>query len=156
VLDPNPSRRTILVSAVAALNVITAGLLATPCLGYLLSPLLRGRAIRWVSLGPASQFLEDVLEVVRYRYRDESDFVARDVRRTAFVRRAGDDLIVLSATCTHLGCNVAFNAQTGTFDCPCHGGRYDRSGTVVAGPPPKPLARFQTRLVSGDLEIQVT
>lgn len=145
-----------LTAGVAIVNAITAGLLATPCLGYLLSPLLRRRGSRWVSLGPASQFQAQDSQRVEYDFRDESDFVERDVRRIAFVLREGDELIVLSPTCTHMGCNVAFDEASGTFDCPCHGGRYDRTGSVIAGPPPKPLLRFQTRQVDGELEIKVT
>jgi Rieske Fe-S protein len=38
----------------------------------------------------------------------------------------------ISLVCTHLGCRLA--AAPGGFACPCHGSRFDRDGSPVAGP----------------------
>ena len=47
-------------------------------------------------------------------------------------------------TCTHRGCEVAFNAAEGRLDCPCHGSRYALDGQVLEGPARRPLQSFQT------------
>lgn len=53
----------------------------------------------------------------------------------------GDDGSVraVSATCTHLGCRVNFNTAERTWDCPCHGSRFDLGGRVLEGPAVKDL-----------------
>jgi len=131
-------------------------IVATPAVGYLLSPILKRRTSQWVAIGRASQFTSEVPQRITYQYDDEDGYRVERARRAAFVRRSEEAFIVLSPVCTHMGCNVAFNEATNRFECPCHGGKYDLSGRVVDGPPPQPLPRFQTRTRAGNLEIQIT
>jgi Rieske Fe-S protein len=46
----------------------------------------------------------------------------------------------LSPVCTHMGCHVGWNSAEKSWDCPCHGGRFDAMGQVLNGPPLQPLA----------------
>ncbi|MFE2755698.1 FAD-dependent oxidoreductase [Actinosynnema sp. NPDC059335] len=47
----------------------------------------------------------------------------------------------VSLRCTHLGCLVRFNAAERSWDCPCHGSRFDVDGSVLEGPATRPLPR---------------
>ncbi|NTU90837.1 MAG: FAD-dependent oxidoreductase [Chlorobiaceae bacterium] len=61
------------------------------------------------------------------------------------VARKGGNWIALDARCTHMGCPVRPEPETGGFLCPCHEGRFDADGRVVSGPPGAPLARLSVR-----------
>lgn len=57
----------------------------------------------------------------------------------AFLEEDGS-VRALDPRCTHMGCTVRFNQSERTWDCPCHGSRYDLGGEVLQGPAKKPLS----------------
>jgi Rieske Fe-S protein len=74
-----------------------------------------------------------------------------------FLDKEGDGYRAFSATCTHLGCRVAWVPESSQYKCPCHGGVFSRDGEVVSGPPPHGLTRLPVRLNSttGELEVEL-
>lgn len=71
----------------------------------------------------------------------EGRIVMENGKRLAVYRSPGGEFTRLSAVCTHLGCIVKWNNAEQTWDCPCHGSRFQPTGDVLAGPAEKPLAR---------------
>ena len=67
------------------------------------------------------------------------------------VNTAEGTLVALSAVCTHLTCTVRYDGETGTLFCPCHNGRFDLSGNVLSGPPPRPLEIFNVEVSGPDI-----
>lgn len=67
------------------------------------------------------------------------------------VNTAEGTLVALSAVCTHLTCTVRYDGETGTLFCPCHNGRFDLSGNVLSGPPPRPLETFTVEVSGPDI-----
>jgi len=64
-------------------------------------------------------------------------------RRVACYRDEENGLHAVSAVCTHMGCLVKFNDVERTWDCPCHGSRFDLGGDVLDGPATKSLEKVQ-------------
>lgn len=67
----------------------------------------------------------------------------------AIVLRTPASVRAFSLICTHLGCTVQWQPEKKEFYCPCHDGRFDEFGEVLAGPPPIPLEQIALR-VEGD------
>jgi Rieske Fe-S protein len=58
------------------------------------------------------------------------------------VRTSAETHVAYSQVCTHLSCAVFFSQETNRLECPCHKGSFSvADGSVVAGPPPRPLPR---------------
>jgi Rieske Fe-S protein len=66
------------------------------------------------------------------------------------VHLPGGELRAFSQKCTHLGCVVYYQPDSGEMECPCHEGHFDaESGAVLAGPPQRPLGRIDVELRDG-------
>ncbi|WP_353643232.1 FAD-dependent oxidoreductase [Mesorhizobium sp. WSM2239] len=69
----------------------------------------------------------------------QGGIVEIDGEQLAVVKDDQGVVSALSAVCTHLGCIVGWNEVDRTWDCPCHGSRFDRQGQVISGPAVSPL-----------------
>ncbi len=59
------------------------------------------------------------------------------------LRPREDIYIAFSRLCTHASCPIFFRPEEQRLDCPCHGGAFSAlDGSVLAGPPPRPLPRI--------------
>jgi Rieske Fe-S protein len=65
-----------------------------------------------------------------------------DVHRL-FILRKGREFRAISAVCTHLRCTVNRDETTDRYLCPCHGSLFDKVGSVLAGPAPRPLEWYR-------------
>jgi len=71
--------------------------------------------------------------------KGEGKIVELAGEKTAVYRDERGLLHAVSPVCTHMGCHVGFNNAEKTWDCPCHGSRFDKDGKVLNGPAEKPL-----------------
>ena len=72
------------------------------------------------------------------------------------IRTPEGELRAFSAVCTHLDCTVQYKADTAQIWCACHNGFFDLNGSVVAGPPPRPLERFTVNQRGSDIVVSRT
>lgn len=70
-----------------------------------------------------------------------------DGQRVAVYRDEEGEYHALSPVCTHAGCIVHWNNAEKTWDCPCHGGRYDAYGKVIMAPPRRDLRPVELPVV---------
>jgi glycine/D-amino acid oxidase-like deaminating enzyme/nitrite reductase/ring-hydroxylating ferredoxin subunit len=73
--------------------------------------------------------------------------VELDGQRVAAYRDERGVLTTRSALCTHMGCEVKWNAAETTWDCPCHGSRFHVDGSVHSGPAEAPLSEVDKEKV---------
>jgi glycine/D-amino acid oxidase-like deaminating enzyme/nitrite reductase/ring-hydroxylating ferredoxin subunit len=73
--------------------------------------------------------------------RGEARMVRTGLGKTGVYRDTDGALHAVSLRCTHLGCLLRFNAAERSWDCPCHGSRFDVDGAVLEGPAVQPLER---------------
>jgi len=71
----------------------------------------------------------------------EGALIREGLKKVAVYRDESGTVHKMSAICPHLKCIVRWNATEKTWDCPCHGSRFDCLGAMVNGP------------ASGDLEM---
>jgi len=134
-------------------NGMTHGTIA----GMLITDLIVGRENPWArlydpsrkTLGAIKEFAKENLNVAA-QYADvvtpgeigdvgeiavgEGAILRRGATKVAVYRDGDGGLHERSAFCTHLGCVVRWNSVEKTWDCPCHGSRFQTDGHVVNGP----------------------
>jgi len=61
--------------------------------------------------------------------------------------KGSDEVQAFSATCPHAGCFVAFQADRGVFQCPCHNSAFALTGTIIQpSPSPRGMDKLETRV----------
>lgn len=66
--------------------------------------------------------------------KGEGKVINLDGERVGAYRDENGKLHLVDITCTHLGCELSWNAAEKTWDCPCHGSRFSYDGTIIEGP----------------------
>ena len=152
---PEPSRRGFLFWLGAALNGIAMLLIAVPVVGYIISPWRSGGWQKWTNLDNVEKYPEGQTRLATFisPFRTPWDGYTADT--ACWVRRTpSGDFTVFAINCTHLGCPVRWFPESKLFMCPCHGGVYYADGAHAAGPPPRGLYPYQTRIKDGILQIK--
>jgi menaquinol-cytochrome c reductase iron-sulfur subunit len=140
-----------------SLGGVCAAILGVPLVGFVIAPLFGKAKESWVPVGKIDAF--KIGQTVNVPFPDPSPlpWAGITARGAAWLRRESEDrFIAFAVNCTHMGCPVRWLQDAELFMCPCHGGIYYKDGTVAAGPPPKPLVRYDIRVANGQVEIKAT
>jgi len=155
------SRRTFLMRSLALVTGAIAASLAALGLGAITAPALRKDASQWSPIGrpgdpgpgePDLATLNTPLLTSFTKLSHDAYMAARPEQIPVFVTNEGNDkFTVFDVRCTHLGCPISWDDKATQFNCPCHGAVFSASGEVLAGPPPRPLNKYETKLEDGVL-----
>jgi Rieske Fe-S protein len=152
------SRRQALLKIATLFNGAVGTLLAIPIVGYLLSPVTRGRKAgydSWISLGAIDQFPSGETRLATYRNPVAASWDGETADVACWVRhKDGESFQVFAINCAHLGCPVRWFPQSRLFMCPCHGGAYYEDGARASGPPERGLFEHPFKILDGNLHIQ--
>jgi glycine/D-amino acid oxidase-like deaminating enzyme/nitrite reductase/ring-hydroxylating ferredoxin subunit len=160
----NPGDKNVYVVTGDSGNGITHGIIG----GMLIGDLIAGRENPWVKLYDPSRKTLKPRAVADYiaenanvaaQFRDyvtpgsaksvdeirpgQGAILRQGLKKIATFRDANGDLHSFSAVCPHLGCVVRWDACEKTWDCPCHGSRFDALGCVINGPAISDLERVE-------------
>ncbi len=126
--------------------------------GMIISDQIKGKENRWSSIfnpqrmkpGSAGTFLKENLNVARHRILPEkvSGNIELNKREAKIVsgnegiyRDENGEIHSVEIKCTHMGCVLSWNNAEESWDCPCHGSRFDPDGNILHAPAIKPLKR---------------
>lgn len=152
--SPTVSRRDFVRSVTALLGSIIGATVGIPAIGYLISPALTTtKSDAWIPLGPVENYPEGIPTLFSFTRTKVNGWEKSVNSYSVYVLHTGDLFKVLSTRCTHLSCRVTWKKELNEYICPCHDGHFDIDGNVQAGPPPKPLETFETKIEDGKLSI---
>jgi len=152
------SRRDFVKVVTAILGSIMGAVVGLPAIGYLISPASKSqKSAAWVPLGPLEKIPVGVPVLFSFT-RSKINGWEKTVNSYAVyaLRGNNDELKIMSNACTHLSCRVTWNEEKQAYICPCHDGRFDIEGNVIAGPPPSPLKLYEAKVENGTLLILFT
>jgi menaquinol-cytochrome c reductase iron-sulfur subunit len=151
------TRRGFVGGVVGLVGGIIAVVVGLPVIGYIVSPAL-GKASEeeWIALAPASAVEPGEPTPFTFSQIKQIGWKMERANQTVYaVTEDGLNFVVLSDACTHLSCKVTWHEERDAYVCPCHDGVFDKLGSVVSGPPPRPLYRYENKVENDQLMILV-
>ncbi|MDH3261226.1 MAG: ubiquinol-cytochrome c reductase iron-sulfur subunit [Acidimicrobiia bacterium] len=157
-LDHRVSRRKLLVTGVGVMSGAIAATVGVPAIFYVAGPAQeQGGEQDWIRLGTASSIETGTQTLMKATVERRAGYLTTTEELSVFVSTEnGADFVALSNICTHLGCRVRWVDDQNAFFCPCHNAVFGPDGTVLEGPPPRPLDRFETKVEDGQIFIRRT
>ena len=137
------TRRDFLKLLQGAGALIGVSALATPVVAYFYPPKLIEMPTEPVLVCPESELPVGEAKIVEFG------------RYPAIIVNTEGGLKAYSAVCTHFACLVKWNPETKRLECPCHDGYFNATdGSVISGPPPKPLLALAAEAVDGKIYVK--
>ena len=148
------TRRSFYATLIHLLGAAAAAVIAVPAAAYLLFKPKSPGAGAMVEIANLADLEPGVpQEVVYYRTRVDGWKATKEKTTTWVVKNGPQSAVAFSPQCPHLGCIYHWEDDLGAFKCPCHASAFGLDGSVLAGPAPRPLDRYVSRVEGGKLLI---
>jgi menaquinol-cytochrome c reductase iron-sulfur subunit len=149
------SRRDFVKLTTVAVGAFIGAVVGIPAIAYLVEPVLkRSTTDTWIPLGELGSFEIGTPTLATFTRSKVNGWEKTVNSYGVFVlRKSASELVVFSNVCTHLSCHVNWKQDLQEYVCPCHDGRFGIDGDVLAGPPPRPLDTYETKVEDGILSI---
>ncbi|MGD8605414.1 MAG: ubiquinol-cytochrome c reductase iron-sulfur subunit [Anaerolineales bacterium] len=149
-------RRQFMSLSTWAIGALIGAGMFVPAIYYLIGPALAQEDEGdWIRLGAVSKVELGTPTLFRATVERQTGWILNQEEITLYVlTEDGQNFIAMSNICTHLGCRVRWIGDQDQFFCPCHNAVFDKEGTVVSGPPPRPLERREVRIEDDQIYVR--
>ncbi|HSG44590.1 MAG TPA: ubiquinol-cytochrome c reductase iron-sulfur subunit [Anaerolineales bacterium] len=149
------SRRDFMKATIATLGGIIGAAIGIPAVSYLIGPAQKSGDTDWIRLGSVNKVEMNIPTLFKTTIETQTGWVKEEEEFSVYVlTENGRDFTIMSNVCTHLGCRVRWIDDQDLFFCPCHNAAFARDGSVLDGPPPRPLDRFESMVEDGILFVK--
>ncbi|HWE48747.1 MAG TPA: Rieske (2Fe-2S) protein [Bryobacteraceae bacterium] len=148
------TRRTFQLVVLNLLGALIGAALVLPTLVYLLIPPKSRKSGSWIDAGDISTVTPDApVELSFQKTRLDGWRLVTEKKTAWVVREANNKIVAFGPACTHLGCAYHWEASAKQFVCPCHNSFFSLDGKVTAGPAPRPLDQYVTKIENNRLQV---
>lgn len=154
--DRKVTRRQFLTYTLTGVGGFMAASMLMPMVRAALDPILKQETgTDMVAVARTSDITNDPKRF-DFKIKQVDAWYKSDEPKSAWVyKNESGDIVALSPVCKHLGCTVNWNgdaAHPNQYFCPCHGGRYEKSGINIPNTPPlAPLDVYESMVKDGTL-----
>jgi menaquinol-cytochrome c reductase iron-sulfur subunit len=153
-MEAGGPRRSFFPLLINVLGAAMASVVAFPAAAYLLLKPKSGESEDLVEIADVAQLRPgEPEEVVYFRTRVDGWKRVREKATAWVVKKDEESVTAFAPQCTHLGCAFHWESDHQSFVCPCHSSAFGLDGEVLAGPAPRPLDRYASRIDRGRLLI---
>jgi len=148
-------RRDFMKAVIAAISGAIGVAIGLPAIAYVVGPALQKETDEWIRLGSVNKVEVNIPALFKTVIEKQTGWINAEEEFSVYVLTTnGREFIVISNICTHLGCKVRWIPDRDGFFCPCHNGVFAKDGSVVSGPPPRSLDRFESKVEDGILFVK--
>lgn len=153
---PEFGRRNFLAAAVVGIGGLLSVLMGLPAILYVVEPALKKEESGgWLRIASTSKVPIGVPSLFSLVVEKQTGWITNQEEIMVYIyTEDGRNYAAMSNVCTHLACRVRWIDERQEFFCPCHNGVYDKQGKVLAGPPPRPLDRFEVNVENDEIFIK--